>query len=265
MYWQKRFNREDRDKEIADAILEIRHKHKDYGYRRIWMLLRKQFPTINKKKVQRIVQKLSLQVKSYGRKGGKLNTYKGNVGKVAPNRIHRRFTTSVPHQKITTDTTEFKYFARDSKGDLKTMKVYLNPFLDMYNREIISYSISTHLTAKSVMDALEAAVKVTSDCRFRRTFHSDQGWAYQMNDYRKVLKENRIFQSMSRKGNCHDNAVMESFFGVMKQEMYYGHVYNSYEELKAAIERFIEYYNKERIKGGLGGKSPVEFRESEAA
>lgn len=94
----------------------------------------------------------------------------------------------------------------------------------------------------------------------RRTFHSDQGWAYQMKTYSYRLKKERIFQSMSRKGNCHDNSVMESFFGLLKQEIYYGVVYYSYEELKSEIERYIKYYNEQRIKEKLGWMSPVQYR-----
>ena len=109
MYWQKRFDKENPDREIEEKILEIRKENKDYGYRRILGELRNQGYTINKKKVQRIVQKLGLQVTSYTRKSRKYNSYKGKVGTVAPNRIRRRFHTHIPHQKITTDTTELKF------------------------------------------------------------------------------------------------------------------------------------------------------------
>ena len=110
------------------------------------------------------------------------------------------------------------------------------------------------------MKALNEAIDITSDCQYRRTFHSDQGWAYQMKAYSHTLKANRIYQSMSRKGNCYDNSVMENFFGIMKQEMYYGVVYHSYNELKFAIEKYIKYYNEQRIKQNLGWMSPVEYR-----
>ena len=132
--------------------------------------------------------------------------------------------------------------------------------MDMYNGEIISYSIGKSPTAKNVIDALEQAIKVTSDCPYRRTFHSDQGWAYQMKAYSQRLKKERIFQSMSRKGNCHDNSVMENFFGILKQEMYYGSKYYSYEKLKVAIEKYIKYYNKKRIKEKLKWMTPVQYR-----
>jgi transposase InsO family protein len=262
MYWQKRFNRQDPDQELETNILEIRKKNKDFGYRRIYGALRKSGLIVNKKKVQRISQKLGLQVTSFTRKSRKYSSYKGNVGKVAPNRIHRRFNTNTLHQKITTDTTEFKYYEVDHKGHMIIRKLYLDPFMDMCNREIISYSISQRPSAENIMKALNKAVEITKDCKYRRTFHSDQGWAYQMKAYVRTLKENKIYQSMSRKGNCHDNSVMENFFGIMKQEMYYGMVYYSYKELEETIEKYIRYYNEERIKEKLRWMSPVEYRRS---
>lgn len=260
MYWQKRFDKENPDKELEEEILKIRKNNKDFGYRRIYGELRKQGLVINKKRVQRIVQKLGLQVKSFTRKSRKYNSYKGKVGHVAPNRIHRRFDTHIPHQKITTDTSEFKYYEVDEKGRMVIKKLYLDPFMDLCNREIISYGISERPSAESIIKALNEAIEITKDCRYRRTFHSDQGWAYQMKSYVRTLEENKIFQSMSRKGNCHDNSVMENFFGIMKQEMYYGMTYYSYEELKIAIQKYIRYYNEQRIKEKLGWMSPVEYR-----
>ena len=260
MYWQKRFNRENPNKELEYKILEIHNKNKDFGYRRIHGMLRKQGFIVNKKRVQRIMQKLGIQVTSFTRKSRKYSSYKGKIGKVAPNRIHRRFHTHMPHQKITTDTTEFKYYEVDEKGRMAIKKLYLDPFMDMCNGEIISYSISKQPSAMGIMTALKEAIDITSDCLYRRTFHSDRGWAYQMNAYVHELKKHRIFQSMSRKGNCYDNSVMENFFGILKQEMYYGTVYYSYEELKETIEKYIIYYNEQRIKQKLGWMSPVEYR-----
>lgn len=260
MYWQKRFDRKDPNKELEEKIMELRSIHKDFGYRRITGELRKQGDSINKKRVQRIMQKLSLQVTSFTRKSRKYHSYKGKIGKIAPNRLRRRFDTQIPHQKITTDTTEFKYYDVDSKGRMVIKKLYLDPFMDLCSREIPSYGISPAPSAKNIMEALHTAIEITADCPYRRTFHSDQGWGYQMKTYVRTLKEHRVFQSMSRKGNCHDNSVMENFFGIMKQEMYYGEVYYSYDELKEAIEKYIEYYNNERIKEKLGWMSPVKYR-----
>lgn len=183
MYWQKRFQRDNPNKELEEKIMEIT---------------------------------------SFTRKSRKYSSYKGRIGKVAPNRLRRRFDTKIPHQKITTDTTEFKYYDVDPKGRMMIKKLYLYPFMDLCNREIISYGVSRTPSSKNIMNALNAAIEITSDCPCRRTFHSDQGWGYQMKAYVRTLQEHRIFQSMSRKGNCHDNSVMENFFGIMKQEMYLG-------------------------------------------
>ncbi|TKW60355.1 MAG: IS3 family transposase, partial [Gemella sp.] len=210
MYWQKRFDRVNPDKEIEEKILEIRKNNKDYGYRRIYGALRNLGYIINKKKVQRIIQKLGLQVTSFTRKSRKYNSYKGKIGKTAKNRIRRRFNTNIPHQKITTDTTEFKYYEVSERGKLVVKKLYLDPFMDMYNSEILSYSLSTQPNGKTVMEGLKEAISQTNACPYRRTFHSDQGWAYQMKEYQALLVEHQVFQSMSRKGNCYDNAPIEN-------------------------------------------------------
>ena len=260
MYWRKRFDRGNPEQKLEDKIMEIHANNKDYGYRRMCEELRNQGFVVNKKNVQRIMQKLKLQVTSSTRKSCKYSSYKGKIGIVAPSRIRRRFHTTIPHQKITTDTTKFKYYEIDAKGHMTMRKLYLALFMDMCNGEIISYGIDKKPTAKNVIDALKTAIDVTSDCPYRRTFHSDQGWAYQMKSYSHRLKEERIFQSMSRKGNCHDNAVTENFFGLLKQEIYYGVVYYNYEELKSEIEQYIKYYNEQRIKEKLGWMSPVQYR-----
>lgn len=260
MYWQKRFSRKNPTEEIEQIMKEIRKQHKDYGYRRMNQELRKRGCIVNKKKVQRLMQKLALQVRSFTRKSRKYSSYRGTIGRIAKNLLNRHFCTSVVHQKITTDTTEFKYYEKDSSNVLQIKKLYLDPFMDLYNSEIISYRISKRPNAETIMEALGEAIERTKDCPFRRTFHSDQGWAYQMKAYSHTLKEKQIYQSMSRKGNCLDNSPMENFFGILKQELYHGRVYKSYNELKQAIEKYIYYYNHSRMKEKLGWKSPIEFR-----
>ncbi|MDW5523150.1 IS3 family transposase [Carnobacterium maltaromaticum] len=260
MYWQQRFNRKNPDKQIEEEMIKIHQEHKDYGYRRMNQELRHRGILVNKKKVQRLMKKIGILVRSFTRKSRKYNSYKGTVGRVAKNRIHRRFYTSIVHQKMTTDTTEFKYYEKDHSGSLCIKKLYLNPFMDMYNSEIISYTISEKPTAHAIMSALKEAIEKTSDCTYRRTFHSDQGWGYQMKAYSHELKKHQIYQSMSRKGNCLDNSPMENFFSILKQELYHGVIYKSYQELKQAIEHYIKYYNHSRIKEKLGWQSPVQFR-----
>ncbi|WP_445971933.1 IS3 family transposase [Enterococcus faecium] len=262
MYWQKRLDRKNPGQEIEAEMLKVREKHKDYGCLRMTNELRNRGFSINKKKVQRLIKKLGIKVTTYTRKSRRYNSYRGQVGAVAKNRIHRRFYTSICHQKITTDTTEFKYHEVDAKGIIRQKKLYLDPFMDMFNSEILSYRISEKPNALAVMEGLEEAIQTTNDCPYRRTFHSDQGWAYQMKAYRNKLKEYKIFQSMSRKGNCLDNSLMENFFGLLKQEIFHGKVYNCFEELKSAIDSYIYYYNSERIKQKLNWQSPVQFRKT---
>ena len=177
MYWQKRFDRPSKDAALEDQIREIRQSNTNYGYRRIWGKLRESGILVNRKRVQRLVQKLGLQVTSFTHKTRKYNSYKGTVGRIAPNRLNRRFHTCIPHQKITTDTTEFKYYETDEKGRVTIKKLYLDPFLDLWNLEVISYSVSDRPLANSIMAALNEAINATNDCKYRRTFHSDRGWA----------------------------------------------------------------------------------------
>lgn len=265
MYWQKRLDRPNKDEQVEKKILEIRKDNPNYGYRRMTAMLRKQGLLINKKKVQRLVQKLKLQVTSFSRKTRKYSSYKGTIGKVADNKINRNFKVDEPYTYITTDTTEFKYLEKDKSGNYQVKKLYLNPYLDMYNGEIISYELSKQPTLAPILKALDKAIEITSTNNDKRIFHSDQGWAYQLKQYTSKLEKEGITQSMSRKGNCLDNSPMENFFGILKQEIYYGKKFYSYEELKEAIEDYIEYYNKSRIKEKLGYLSPIEYREKNAA
>lgn len=187
------------------------------------------------------------------RKSRKYNSYKGKVGKVAKNRLSRRFSTPIPLQKLVTDITEFKCLGEG--------KLYLNPILDLYNGEIIAFGIKKRPMLELVMEPLKETIEIIKNCAtYRTTIHSDQGWHYQHNQWVRTLKENKVFQSMSRKATCADNASMENFFGILKQEMYYGEELVSYEELKSRIEEYIDWYNHERSKEKLAGFSPVEYR-----
>lgn len=261
MYWQKGLSEPDPNEEIEKEILSISQEHNgNYGYRRIRLELRRRGHIVNHKKVRRIMKKLNLTCTSFGRKSRKYNSYKGRVGTTASNLLNRRFNTTMPYQKITTDTTEFKYYVRNDKNQIVIKKAFLDPFLDMYSGEILSFGFSQRPSASSIHQALEEVIHIVKNCKYRTTIHSDQGWAYQMKTYQNMLKENKIFQSMSRKGNCLDNAPIENFFGLLKQEMYYGKIYTSFEELEQEITKYIHYYNHARIKEKLAGMSPVEYR-----
>jgi len=138
-------------------------------------------------------------------------------------------------------------------------KLYLSPVIDLFNQEIISYKISERPDFKSVFDMVKSAIRKTKGDH-EIMLHSDQGWQYQMRRYQELLKKSNIVQSMSRKGNCWDNAIMENFFGVVKTELFYLKKYRSINELKKEIVEYIKYYNNERIKTNLKGMSPIEYR-----
>ncbi len=246
-------NDEDPDRELIETTHELFKKHEGkYGYRRIHLELKKEGYQVNHKKVQRIMREEGLKCVKFTRKS-RYKSYKGTIGKVAKNRLNRRFNTSVRLQKLVTDLTEFKCAGNE--------KLYLNPILDLYNGEVISCGISNKPTLDVVLNPLDQAVDlIKHEAEYRSTIHSDQGWHYQHNKWVKTLKKNNIFQSMSRKATCADNAVMENFFGIMKQEMYYGEPLISYTELKQKIEKYMDYYNNERIKTKLAGLSPVQYR-----
>ncbi len=180
----------------------------------------------------------------------KYKSYRGKVGKVAPNLLGRNFKADKPNQKWVTDVTEFSLFGK---------KLYLSPILDLYNGEIISYNLSEKPTFHQTIDMLKKAFeKIPNDTHL--ILHSDQGWQYQMRRYQKVLEKKGIIQSMSRKGNCLDNAVMENFFGLLKTELFYLQKFDTIEQFIEELKTYIDYYNNKRIKSKLKGLSPVQYR-----
>ena len=247
-YYYAKQDSTDKYTEIKAMIESIYHKHKGrLGYRRITLVLRQSGLVINHKTVLRLMG--SLNLKSLIRRK-KYKSYKGEQGRIAPNVLKRSFKAKQPNQKWTTDVTEF---------NVKGEKLYLSPVLDLYNQEIVCHELSERPDFKSVMSMLGKALKKTEKSK-SLMMHSDQGWQYQMKQYQGVLKQNGIKQSMSRKGNCLDNAIMENFFGTLKSELFYLKKYESICQLKKEIIEYIKYYNHERIKLNLNGMSPIQYR-----
>jgi transposase InsO family protein len=247
-YWVKQFDKPDLDADLKLLIQSIYEEHQGrYGYRRIRDELFNRGHRVNHKKVQRIMKELGL--KSVVRMK-KYRSYRGTVGKIAPNVLDRNFQADRPNEKWVTDITEFKLFGE---------KLYLSPVLDLFNGEIITYTIGTHPTYSLVSEMLNKAFKRLSD-EDELLLHSDQGWHYQMKQYQHAMKKQGITQSMSRKGNCYDNSVMENFFGIMKSEFLYLNEFESVDHFKQELERYIDYYNHKRIKSKLKGMSPVQYR-----
>ena len=233
---------------LKAQIQKIFDKHKGrYGYRRVTAHLCQAGLVINHKAVQRLMQMMGL--KSLVRPK-KYRSYRGPSHAQAPHLLQRQFQADAPQQKWVTDVTEFNV-----RGD----KLYLSPVMDLYNGEIVAYEVGDKPNFQLVLRMLKKAL---SKLKGQSTplLHSDQGWQYQMPAYRRQLADKGVVQSMSRRGNCLDNAAMESFFATVKTELFYMHKFTSIEHLRGELVRYIRYYNHHRIKMKLNGLSPVQFR-----
>ena len=232
-----------------EEIAAIYHENKGrYGYRRITMVLHSRGFLLNHKTVQRMMKELGLvcrvRVKKY-------RSYKGEVGKIAPNLLNRNFHAEKPNQKWVTDVTEFSLFGQ---------KLYLSPILDLHNGYLVSYAISDRPVLSMVTTMLTKAFETIPDAT-GLVLHSDQGWQYQHKQYQRMLRVKGVRQSMSRKGNCLDNAVAENFFGLLKSELLYLQEFESMEHFKQELVNYLEYYNNRRIKTKLKGLPPAIHRQ----
>ena len=251
-YQLKQLDKSDKNHDIKDEIQAIFTEHKgNYGYRRMTLELRNRGYIVNHKKIQRLMRVLGLSARI--RRKRKYSSYQGEIGKKADNLIQRQFEASKPMEKCYTDVTEFAIPA-------SSQKLYLSPVLDGFNSEIIAYNLSTSPNLIQVKDMLEQTF--TEEHYENTILHSDQGWQYQHNFYHLFLESKGIQPSMSRKGNSPDNGMMESFFGILKSEMFYGYekTFQSLNQLEQAIVDYIDYYNNKRIKVKLKGLSPVQYR-----
>lgn len=248
-YHAKRLTEPDKYADVKELIFEIYTENKKrLGYRRITMELHNQGVYINHKTVQKLMKQQGLycrvRMKRY-------NSYKGDVGKIAPNLLERKFEAEMPNQKWVTDITEFSLFGQ---------KLYLSPILDLHSRDIVSYSISDRPIFSQVVDMLEQAFQKIPD-NTNLILHSDQGWQYQMKPYQRMLNAKGVRQSMSRKGNCLDNAVIENFFGLLKTELLYLQDFESIDHFKRELIDYLDYYNNRRIKAKLKGLPPALHRQ----
>lgn len=248
-YHEKRLTQADKYANAKGAIAAIYHENRGrYGYRRITTELRHRGFPLNHKTVQRLMKQLGLicrvRMKKY-------HSYKGEVGRIAPNLLKRNFEAKQPNHKWVTDVTEFSLFGQ---------KLYLSPILDLCSRDIVSYSISEKPVLSMVTQMLDKAFARIPD-ETNLILHSDQGWQYQHKQYRRRLSTKGIRQSMSRKGNCLDNAVIENFFGLLKSELLYLQDFESMEHFKNELIDYLDYYNNRRIKAKLKGLPPAIHRQ----
>lgn len=247
-YELKRMERGDKYASAKTEIQRIFAEHKGrYGYRRITAELQNRGFHRNHKVVSRLMKELGLvcrvRIKRY-------RSYRGEVGRIAQNLLERDFEATGPNEKMVTDITEFHLYGQ---------KLYLSVMLDLYSRDIVSYTISERPVLKMVTSMLEKAFQSIPDGT-NLILHSDQGWHYQHKRYREMLRAKGIRQSMSRKGNCLDNAVIENFFGLLKSELLYLQKFESMEQFRLELIAYLEYYNNQRIKLKLGGLPPAVYR-----
>ena len=248
-YHQARLQGPDPTEKLKAAVTEIfETNHGRYGHRRVHTELLKQGWTGAKKTVLKLMQTLGLVCKVRRRK--RYNAYKGEQGAVAPNLLNREFEADAPNQKWVTDVTEF------SVGD---RKLYLSPVMDLFDRQIISYSLGLSPSLALTNDSLREALACLQPGQ-QPLVHSDQGVQYRHASWRTLIEDAGAVQSMSRKGNCYDNAVMENFFGHLKEELFHHVQFLNTNALAAAIEEYIHWYNTKRISTKLKGLSPVQYR-----
>ena len=248
-YHLKRLNRPDKYEAVKAEITVIYHENKGrYGYRRITTELHKRNFSLNHKTVQRLMKELGLVCRVRMKK---YRSYKGEVGKIAPNLLNRNFHADKPNQKWVTDVTEFSLFGE---------KLYLSSILDLHSSDLVSYTISSRPVLSMVTTMLEKAFEKIPDGT-GLILHSDQGWQYQHKQYQRMLREKGIQQSMSRKGNCLDNALIENFFGLLKSELLYLQKFDSMEHFKQELIAYLDYYNNHRIKAKLKGLPPALHRQ----
>ena len=245
-YYTKKQKEPDKYAELKEEICSIVAENKGrYGYRRVTQELRNRGVHHNHKLVMKLMKQMGLSSKVRMKK---YRSYKGEVGKIAPNLLERDFYAEKPNQKWVTDVTEFSLFGE---------KLYLSPILDLCSEDLVSYTISDRPVLGMVTTMLEKAFVTIPDST-GLILHSDQGWQYQHKQYQRMLEVKGIQQSMSRKGNCLDNAVMENFFGLLKTELLYLHDFDSMEHFKAELIDYLDYYNNRRIK--LKGLTPAQHR-----
>jgi putative transposase len=247
--------RADPHSDMKARIRTIYTEHKGrYGYRRIAAALCSSMgQPINCKRMQRLMQQMGMR--SLVRIKRRCRRIQGLSDVEVPNILQRDFRAAVPNQKWVTDITEF---------NVKGQKLYLSTCMDLYNGEIVAHRMARRPVFELVTCTLQTALpRLEDDAGL--IVHSDQGWHYKMQPYRTMLTNYGVTQSMSRKGNCFDNAAIESFFGTLKAEFFHLAEFDSVAQLEAGVNDYIGYYNHERIKLGLQRLSPVEYRLRNAA
>lgn len=241
--------RQEQDQALLIQITKIFiESDSTYGHRRIKKQLQKQGIGCSNDRIRRLMQENGLI--SVHKAKFKATTNSNHNYPVAPNLLQKDFTALAPGQKWVGDIT----YIPTNEGWL-----YLAAIEDLYHRKVVGWALGARMTKQLTIDALDQALART-DCQPGAIFHSDRGSQYAAYDYQDKLRENGIRQSMSAKGDCYDNACMESFFGTLKKELIYRRRFRTRTEARLAIVNYIEtWYNSKRLHSGLGYMSPLEY------
>lgn len=218
-----------------------------YGYRKIYSDLREVGERCGKNRVYRLMKAAGLRAQvGYRRPRAKA----GTVSVLAPNRLQQQFSVERPNEAWVSDITHI----RTHEGWL-----YLAVVIDLYSRRVVGWSMQSRITRELVLNALLMAVWRRTP-KSTVTVHSDQGSQYTSHDWQTFLKDNNLQASMSRRGNCHDNAVAESFFQLLKRERIKRHIYLTRDDARSDVVDYIEmFYNSKRRHGFNDQLSPVEY------
>ena len=222
--------------------------HGRYGHRRVHAVLTAQGWRVAKKTVLALMRELALICRVRRRR--RYNAFKGEVGQIAENVLDRDFTATAPNQKWATDVTEFRV------GD---RKIYLSPVLDLFDRSVVAHSWSLTPNLELTNSSLSSAIATLAPGQ-HPLVHSDQGFQYRHRSWRALLDDAEALQSMSRKGNSYDNAMVENFFGHLKSEMFHHNRFDTVEAFTTALDEYVDWYNNHRISTTLKDLSPVQYR-----
>jgi len=238
-----------RDKELKTVITAAFTQNRAvYGTRRIKKVLEKHGDSVSRRRIARIMQEAQLRCKTRRRFRATTNS-KHNL-LIAPNQLARQFDVKQPDQAYVGDIT----YIPTGEGWL-----YLAVVIDLYSRHVVGWSMAEHMKTKLVNDALIMAIWKRKPQK-GLLWHTDRGSQYASDSHRQLLKQHGIQQSMSRKANCWDNAVSESFFHTLKTECVTHENYATREAAKKSIFDYIEvFYNRQRLHSNNGYLSPVEF------
>jgi transposase InsO family protein len=223
-----------------------------YGWPRIWRQLRSQGIRVGKQRVQRLMQEHGIRARGK-RRFRIMTTDSRHDLPIAPNLLNRNFTVSGPNQAWAGDIT---YIATEEGW------LFLAVVIDLFSRKVVGWSMQPDMRRNLVIDALEMAwFRRSPDSREELIFHSDRGSQFASEDFNKVLKEHRITASMSRKGNCWDNACSETLFGSLKVERLHGQRFETIRQAKDETIAWLLWYNQSRMHSTLNYVSPMQFEQ----